>query len=270
MGWKYDDDWIRANYDTIKISDLCDVYNSLHGTDFRKKTFNLHCNRIGLKSISHPNHYEYDDMWIRNNYDGTNNAELCRKYNKAHNTTIERQTFNHHCKSIGLYSKGNWYSEEQKRWLISNYPVYGAKKTTVMFNKKFGTNKSNDAIKGYCRRFLNIQAPFEIRYKDRTSKVGTISTNCRGDVKIKTKDGWIPANHSVVDVPKDCCTINLDKNKYNLNPDNIAVVSRRVASTFHNMQMYSEDRDITLAGILWAELCVTLLDNGVSKEKIYE
>lgn len=213
----------------------------------------------------------YDDAWIRANFDSYDTG-LYKAYNLAHNTNIERRTFNMHCtRELGLKkSFGHHYTEEQKEWLKENYPKYGREETAERFNKLFGASLKGTAIAQFCFKFLGVSVTKKAKYRNTTHPVGSIHENKQGQLLVKTECGWIPANHSVVDVPKGYCTINLDKNKYNMNPDNIAVVSRRAMNTFYNNQMDSEDRDISLAGVLWAELYLSLLDKGVSKEKIYE
>lgn len=214
------------------------------------------------------NGHKYDDDWIRANYK-ENEVGLYKKYNSTHNTNIDHSAFNRHMQRIGLKRKtSHHYSEIQKKWLKENYPKYGREKTAEIFNAKFGTNLKGTAIAQFCFKYLKVSVTKEAKYKKTTHPLGSLHETKRGGLIIKTEEGWKSANHSVVEVPKGYCTINLDRDRHNINPANIAVVPRKVACTFFSNKMWSENKDISMAGILYAELYLSLLDKGIDKNKI--
>lgn len=150
-----------------------------------------------------------------------------------------------------------YYEPEEKQWLIENYPVLGRNQATQQFNELFNHNKTPKTIEKYCHRRLGIRVSEERRserYNAITSDIGTVSKNCRGEWKIKTDKGWIPATHSIADVPKGYVAIHLDGNKDNNSPENIAVVKNGIQTIAINAGLYSEDPEITRTGLVWAEL----------------
>lgn len=150
-----------------------------------------------------------------------------------------------------------YYEEEEKVWLVENYPILGISETTRRFNEKFNRNKSISTLKRYCVMHLGLKVTNERkshRYDAITSDVGTVSQNCRGEYKVKTENGWISAAHSIVDVPRGFVAIHLNGDKGDNSLDNIAVVKNGIQTILRNCNMWSSDREITKTGIAWCEL----------------
>lgn len=147
-----------------------------------------------------------------------------------------------------------YYEQEEKDWLRENYPKLGLKETTRQFNERFNHNKNEVAIKGYCNHHLKISVPKEVTITLKSSPVGYVFKNCRGEYKIKTKEGWKPLTHTYEEVPNGYIAFHLDGNKENNSPDNIAIIKNGVQTTLRNFDMLSENADITRVGITWCEL----------------
>lgn len=197
---------------------------------------------------------EWHDAWIKANYDGEHMTELCRRYNRTFETDINRTTFRFHMKSMGLVSEGRYYTDTQRDFLKKTYPAFGAKRTAELFENRFGKKVDPASLKAYCRRRLNVSVPREVRYGSLTSPIGTVSENCRGEVMIKTENGWIKATHSQVDVPAGMVAFNLDGDRFNNSPENIGITTNSKFRTLRNNGFWSEDRELTKTGLIWCDL----------------
>ena len=149
---------------------------------------------------------------------------------------------------------GRYYTDEQKEWLREYYPKYGSKETSRMFEEEFGKYVKPQTLKRYCRVWLGCSVLREVQYGSMTAPIGTISENCRGEVKVKTENGWIKATHLNVDVPKGMVAFNLDGNKYDNSAENIAITTNSKFRTLRNNNMWSIDRELTKTGLLWCDL----------------
>lgn len=149
---------------------------------------------------------------------------------------------------------GRYYTEEQKAWLKECYPKHGSKETSRLFEEMFGRQVKPATMKRYCRRWLGCSVSKEVQYGRITSPIGTISTNCRGEVKVKTENGWIKATHQNVDVPDGMIAFNLDGDKYNSDVENIGITTNSIFRSLRNNGFWSTDREITKTGLLCCEL----------------
>ena len=156
-----------------------------------------------------------------------------------------------------------FYTQEQKEWLRENYPKLGSKETSRLLFELYGRKVNPTAIKKYCRNRLGCSVSKEVRYGGFTSPIGTVSENCRGEVKVKTEKGWIKATHSMVEVPKGMVAFNLDGNKYDNSPENIGITTNSKFRTLRNNGFWSNDRELTKTGLLWCDLNELL--EGVEK-----
>lgn len=198
---------------------------------------------------------QFDDIWIREHFKGSETAALCRDYNKEHGTNYTKDLFNYYLKKyLGLKSRGRKYTKEEREWLKGYYPLYGAKKTADEFEVIFGRRINPDSLRNYCNRHLNANVSKQVRYGPFTSPVGSITVNCRGEARIKTETGWIKATHSQVEVPNGMVAFNLDRDIYNNKPENIGVTSNGVFRTLRNYGFWSDNREITKTGLLCCEL----------------
>lgn len=199
-----------------------------------------------------------DYAWIKEHFDGVNNAGLCREYNSAHDTDIDPRLFNWHCKKVGCFSRGRKYTEAEKAWIKENYPLLGQSETARRFAEMFGRTVSPNTICKYYNKWLGGDGVSETRRKERYESVsaaeGTLSVNCRGEAKIKLNGKWVKATHSQVPVPKGMVAFNLDKDIYNNSPENIGITTNSKFRTLRNNGMWSENRELTKAGLMCTDL----------------
>lgn len=146
------------------------------------------------------------------------------------------------------------YTQEEKKWLKETYPAHGKKETARLFKEKFGIDVTPATLGRYCRVWLKCSVPKDVQYRSMTMPIGTVSMNCRGEVKVKTEEGWIKATRQFVAVPKGMIAFNLDGNKYDNTPENIGITTNSKFRTLRNNGFWSNDREITKTGLLWCDL----------------
>lgn len=199
--------------------------------------------------------YCYDDKWILQNESGMSAKKLFDAYKTEHDAPMCYHTFKRHLYELtGREPSGKHFTEKEKQFLRETYPRVGSKETARLFNEKFGRRASVPNIKSYCRRGLKLSVSKEVQYRNMTAPIGTVSENCRGEVKVKTEYGWIKATHSKVDVPKGMIAFNLDRDKYNNEPENIGVTTNSKFRFLRNNGFWSEEREITKTGLLLCDL----------------
>lgn len=207
-----------------------------------------------------------DYNWIKSNFDGINNAALCRKYNAAHGTCIDSKLFNWYCKQIGCVSRGRKYTNAEKSWIKDNYPVLGQNETAIQFEQIFGRHIDPKTICKYYNKWLDGHGVSESRRKQRydnmSSDIGTLSVNCRGEAKIKTEHGWVKATHVYVNVPKGMVAFNLDGNIYDNSPENIGITTNSKFRSLRNSGLWTQDRELTRTGLMCIDLERLLYENN--------
>lgn len=201
----------------------------------------------------------YDDEWIADNWQKYRNwLRLCDAYNETHGTDIKYNTFKSHCNRE--CSLNYHYTDEQKQWLINNYPHLGRVKCAKKFNRIFNDSRTPQAIKVECKK-LGLYVT-DSRKKERAientgryHENGTIVSGSNRESYIKTENGWKRVKDLVYgDKPDGYILVHLDNDVTNNSVNNIRAISRSVNARMTANKFWSEDPDITKSGILCCEL----------------
>ena len=175
---------------------------------------------------------------------------------------------------IGHTKFRNDYSKEEEQFIIDNYSVLGQKRTLEELNKRFGGNRSIGGIEHKAKTLSkklgkNIQVSMDNKGKhisEAKSKfeVGTIismRTNHGTEKYIKLLDSesgetyWmLLKRHLIGEESKGKVVIFLDNDKNNCSIDNLACISRASHCKMKNYHFYSDNPEITKAGIACCEL----------------
>lgn len=155
-----------------------------------------------------------------------------------------------------------YYEENEKQWLREHYSFLSNKELTRQFNEKFNHNKTVATLRRYCSQWLSLKSEYDI-YADRRSDIGTISKNCRGEYKIKTKKGWEKLTHHICrNVPRGYFVIHLNGNKEDNRPENLMAVKNGIQTIMRNAGLCSSDIEISRTAVRWAELYSALKNAG--------
>lgn len=199
-----------------------------------------------------------EEQWLRENYGTMPNKKLTIIFNERFGLNKSEATIRATCNSrLGLKDYRKLYSDEEKQFLIDNYPNLGIYETAKQFNKKFNRNKDPKTLMKYCQHGLGLHVTDEYQKKRyERSKIGDTYENCRGVQFIKTENGWIPLTHYIIgeEIPEGCFVFHLDEDKSNNDKDNLIVLRNGVQTSLRNMGMWSEHKEITKTAIKWFEL----------------
>ena len=209
---------------------------------------------------------KYNDKWIIDHKDEYANwKDLCAAYNKMFDTDYKYTTFKSHCNRELKLNRDIFYTVEQDKWLIENYPNLGRIKATKEFNKIFNTNRNVNGIKIRCLRLgLKVsderKSKIPIENSGNYHKPGTIVEKGHGYLFIKNTNGkWEQLQRFVYSnnngcIPKDHIIVFLDGNKQNFEPSNLAAIPRKYSSIMTKNNFWSDFSEITKSGIKWCEL----------------
>lgn len=202
----------------------------------------------------------YDDEWITDNWNKVRNwQKLCESYNRIHETEIKYNTFKSHCnRELAL---NYHYSDEQIAWLKQNYPALGRIKCAEKFNKRFGENKSAQAIKLACQK-MGLRVTEE-RRKARAIEntrqviyeIGEVVIKTHGEPYMKTNDGWVRVKTiNYGNVPKGHIIIHLDGDPENCKRENLMAIPRSTSARMTKNGFWSENSEITKTGVICCKL----------------
>lgn len=206
---------------------------------------------------------EYDDKWIAERWECTHNwLTLCREYNSAHGTSIGYNTFKSHCNRE--LSLNYHYSDEQEKWLKENYPKLGRVECSRLFNEKFGTTKSVNAVKIKCISMgLKVsEARLKAKAIENTKRyheIGTVKVMGNNGLCEKTENGWERVADKVIGkAPKGHRIVHLDGNILNNDIENLQIASFTTCGYMTANNLWSEHPKITESGLIWCKLAEAL------------
>lgn len=268
----YHDEWLVAHHgDFDNWTDFLNEYLDSFPGD--RNAVRAHCKRT--LGIEYKNRFEsYNDDWILEHWDTEKNwNRLADKYNAQFGTALTYGEFKSHCnRELKLSFK---YTQEEDDWLRENFPKIGKNEIGEIFNIHFGTKRSKNGVYVRCKKIgLKVNEERRNAWKSRIAEVrkqpiGHIAERENGTLYIKTEDGWKRCKELVLGTQKGKLIIHLDGNKWNLDKDNLAVIDRKISAIMTAEGFWSEDREITKAGVEWAKLKLLLNERGVNVEQIY-
>lgn len=178
------------------------------------------------------------------------------------------------------------YTDEQKDWLKANVNDYRWTVLFKVFNERFGTNLTYDAITSYCLKELGIKRGKANQYGfskgKQTSKhtlpIGSevydgmlmwvkISDECVEDQRIccrkATNPNWRPKKQVVWErhhgpVPEGMMLVHLNKDRQDCSIENLYLTTRKINFMMAKNGWYSPNRELTLAALKWCELFYAL------------
>lgn len=159
------------------------------------------------------------------------------------------------------------WTEEEDRFIIDYYPDYGAEETAIKLNEIFKTNRTPHAVRFRASRSLHLNITSKARSdisKKSTQKyakqVGDISewklSKGRTEFYIKNEEGqWVLLKHHLVgEETSGKMVIFLNGDRSDFRKENLAAITKETNAKMATRGFYSEDPEITKAGIAICEL----------------
>lgn len=226
--------------------------------------------------MGRPNRYHND--WIFAHYDpNVRWSNLLKDYNDTFGTSISYPTFVSYLNRSLNIQQEFCYTEEQDTFLKETYPPMGRDKTASLFNARFGTKRTPNAIGHRCRDILGLgvsekrkeEANQETGQKNyRNQPIGTISDKIYGTPAVKTEDGWIRIDRMIFGADlKGMQIVHLDRDKNNNCPENLMLISGYVHSRMAKYEFWCDDPVVNKTAILWCQLDEALNKSGFRKPK---
>ncbi len=277
---KWNDEWIIKNHSKYgTYRELAQAYEAECGERVNSDSLNAH---VKLKlGINKSRNICWHDEWIISNYlEFASYAEMAEEHNRLFGTTADWRTLKNHarCKLNLRKPRMDYkpYTGEQIDWLKTNYPKLGVKKTAVAFNKRFGCDKTESAIKNF--GFLyGVQVDEAVSAFNKTDPTHGTPKSAKpiGSIRkegqrtlIKTDEGWEQIGRAVVKasgttIPKGYSVIHLDGDTAHYDISNLMVVPTRYCGLLMAHGLRSENAQITRAGVAWCDLHDGLIKAGV-------
>ncbi len=218
----------------------------------------------------------YHNDWIWAHYSpNVRWSNLLKEYNETFRTSVSYPTFvSYMNRSLKLQQEFK-YTKDQDNFLKETYPIYGAEKTTELFNERFGTNRTKSAIGHHCKDILQVSVSDkrkddlkkEIGKRNyRARSIGSVSSGLFGTPAVKTENGWVRLDRISVDEYQDGkYVIHLDRDKENNNPENLMAISRYVHVLMTKYGFWSADPVSNKTALLWCQLDEALKNDGFTK-----
>lgn len=151
------------------------------------------------------------------------------------------------------------WKKEEDDFLREYYPDHGYYATHKELNEQFSTQRTLRAVKNRVYA-LGLYLSADTLHKKQLQHVAQWGKK-KQDIgyvnpdtgMIKTKDGWKRLG-ALLGVPKGFYAVHLDGDKTNNNPENIAIISKKTNMRMTINDFWSEDRNITKAGLLCCKL----------------
>jgi hypothetical protein len=162
------------------------------------------------------------------------------------------------------------YTPEEIRFLEKYAAGRSYAKTAEMFNRRFGSSLHFLAIKNALQRrglYNGRDGRFKPGHSYYSRPIGSERLDGNGYVvvKIANPSVWKYKHHVIWEkahgeIPQGSVIIFADRNKQNCILDNLLLVSKRARMIMNHLGLISDNKDLTKAGKLIADL--TLLING--------
>ena len=222
---------------------------------------------------SKPFSKEQDEWLKKHHYPDVTISIFTSDYNHFWNENRSVDTMKHHCAKLGLKQERRTFTQEQDEWLLERNRKYSLKDTTLLFNKTFGTSRSEGVMKVHCNKMLKV---FFLNDHNREGlPIG--SEKIIGEyvwVKISNENhgrgsfysNWRQKSHIIWEQhhgcmpPNDYTIVFLDGNRKNFDISNLYAVSGRVNREMSKKNWWRTNPELTLAAIKWCELFYVIKD----------
>lgn len=262
--------FIKEKYKTLSakevVKELIKQFPELEGQinddTIRSRIKSMKRRGIINDNFTKVDNYTLEQMkWLRENNYYHRRKELAKLFNEKFKTNRTEAAIDNWVKTNcdkKYYQEQIRYSEEEKKWLIENYPKYTYRTLTEEFNKKFNKRKSIYALETFCQLKLKITCRSayndKIGYKHPCEK--ELGHECWNDgywwVKVNNEPGadrknYIQKQRYVWEqyygkkIPEGHRIIFLDGNVNNFDIENLACVDLSTQIGIRHIQDCSAD-----------------------------
>ena len=265
MGKRYtkeEDRWLKENWldKSRSVKDVAKDFNKHFKTNHPYYSISTHCNDVlGLRRYEKISWNDEQNSWLKENWIDIDKSseEIVKNFNSCFGTNRTYDSIRTHCLKIGLIRKNRFkWTKEMAQWLRDNYVYHSSiEKLKQKFEKEFNIEISYNSITAALKKFSICHGnphPIGVPFFKNVNKMNNLV------VRTETGRYITYANYiyeqKIGPIPKGYYAINLDGNLLNLEPDNLYLVTKRINSYMTKNRWYTNNRELTLAAIKYAEL----------------
>lgn len=224
--------------------------------------------------------HEWHDEWITEHLlEYGSYFEAAKAYRETFGVDICQAALKNHCRyKLGIAKpRGPNYrhpTEEQITWLKEIYPKTGVAETRRLWNERYADDLSTTCIKQIAKKHditvdptiataNKLKAAHGDTSKRALRKPGDTRMEC-GRLVMKDDNGaWKSAGRCVWEkfygvIPDGYVVVALDGDTTNVDLDNLEIVPLRYLGKLQRNDFFSENPEITRAGIIWCDLYTAL------------
>lgn len=202
-------------------------------------------------------------LWLKENCKGFETyRKMGEEFNKFFNEEKPWKELHATCKRRGYIDTKplkSIFTDEQKKFLSENLPLYSYEKTTRLFNEEFSLSKTVKQIQSFCvGNGIKRNAKTPIGAEHRSGKYIM--------VKIKEDEKGVP-NHKTWEmkqrvvwekhygkIPKGKIIIFLDNDSFNCDISNLYLADRKILNLLTVNKWHFTNREQKIAALKWCEL----------------
>ncbi|MBX4266578.1 HNH endonuclease [Clostridium estertheticum] len=179
------------------------------------------------------------------------------------------------------------YTQEQELFIRENVEDKSVRELTTIFNEHFGLEFDVSQLRSYKKNHA-LKSNLDLRFKKGNIPYSKGKKGTKGWVSTQFKKGNIPYNHLPVGserinsddyhvikiaepnkwkfkhilvwekyngtIPKGYCVIFGDRDRHNLDPNNLIIVSRQQLAILNNNNLIQNNSDLTRTGVIIADI----------------
>jgi hypothetical protein len=204
--------------------------------------------------------------WVRDNFEVySSGTEMAKAFEKTFDIPMTNTRMRAMWQRLNL-RKGTQhrYTQEEDLWLAENANTVPYSKLAELFNNKFNTSVSKQALQLRCVLRLGIYSDDPNKFNNSVAwnklPLGSESVDKRTNtILVKTEKGWINKARYVYEqangeIPNDHQVVFLDSDRQNFELDNLYCIPTKYMILMNRNNWFTKDRDLTLAAIIYCRL----------------
>ncbi len=235
--------YIVDNFNLMSVEALRKQFNKKFETEYKTTGFHYHTKRLGLNKHIEHQYSKEEDEFLRTNSPLMSREDLAKEFNAKFGARIKQDAINMRC-----WKKG-WSASDDGRFKKGSVPWQKMKGGREEYVSKLKGGNSTSFKKG--------------RVSENARPIGTVRTSCRGELLIKTDDGWKSKRQLAWEkqygkVPKGMKVLSVNGDKNDTNVENLRIIDNQTQILLMSNRWHKSGAEIFDAGVAYAKLYFSL------------
>ena len=215
----YDNEWLIERFDKMSLAELCEKYNSAHGTNYRYEAIRWHCKeKLGLCKNGRIRYTDEQNEFLIENYPAYGKTETAKLFNER-------------------------FGEAKNAEAIRTYCVRHLKLKVTKDRKKKASQENRSQ-----------KADRTIKVGEIVDRKGTLYRKVKSGSEKRNDDYRLLSDEVIGKPPKGQRIVYLDGNRLNCTKDNMAFARQKDMCLMSVYKLWSEDKEVTKTGLMACEL----------------